>query len=295
MFWTSISVDRLLAAQDDAGGWAYHDGSHPCAEPTALACLALSFRAEHTREAYRGADWLARIQRANGAVPVSETVNNAFWPTSLAMLAWHRLSSGRPDYERSHIARGTAWLLQLKGETYPPAPAIFGHDLGLVGWPWVGGTHSWIEPTAYAVRALCKSNICTHRRVQEGIELILDRTLPEGGWNYGNTRVLANTLRPFPATTGIALWGLAGVADDQRIARSIEYLKEAVRRIRAPWSLSWCLIGLSAWNVDVPDSSEFLADSAARLDGRERNVMDDALMLLANALISQVDKNQNES
>ena len=29
-----------------------------------------------------------------------------------------------------------------------------GHDSTLIGWPWVEGTHSWIEPTAWAVLAL---------------------------------------------------------------------------------------------------------------------------------------------
>ena len=58
--------------------------------------------------------------------------------------------------------------------------------------------------------ALRAAGRASHPRVREAVRLLCDRALDEGGWNYGNTRVFANTLQPFPATTGIALTALAG-------------------------------------------------------------------------------------
>jgi hypothetical protein len=74
----------------------------------------------------------------------------------------------------------------------------------------VAGTHSWIEPTALGVIALKAAGHERHERVQEAIRMILDRQLPHGGWNYGNTFVFGRELRPMPESSGAALAGLAG-------------------------------------------------------------------------------------
>jgi hypothetical protein len=46
----------------------------------------------------------------------------------------------------------------------------------------------------------------------------LDRRCVDGGWNYGNKRVLGETLPSYPETTGLALIGLAGSGADLRIS-----------------------------------------------------------------------------
>ena len=74
------------------------------------------------------------------------------WSTPHAMLLWSRLNA----YEdRRRHARD--WLLSVKGRSTPSSVedrATCGHDPSLIGWPWVPGTHSWLEPTAMAIWAL---------------------------------------------------------------------------------------------------------------------------------------------
>ena len=50
--------------------------------------------------------------------------------------------------------------------------------------------------------------------------MMLDRQLPHGGWNYGNTYVFGRELRPMPESTGAALTGLAGQVEVR--SRSLE-------------------------------------------------------------------------
>jgi hypothetical protein len=121
------------------------------------------------------------------------------------------------------------------------------HDTFLKGWPWVAGTHSWIEPTALGVVALRATGFGRHDRVREAILMMLDRQLPHGGWNYGNTLVFGQELHPMPESTGAALAGLAGQVPQDKVALSLEYLLGTVNRLRTPLSLGWGLLGLKAW------------------------------------------------
>jgi hypothetical protein len=77
--------------------------------------------------------------------------------------------------------------------------------------------------------------------------MLLDRQLPHGGWNAGNTIVFGHELHPMPEGTGSALAGLAGAVDESEVARSLDYLHGEVDRLRTPISLGWSLIGLAAW------------------------------------------------
>jgi hypothetical protein len=77
--------------------------------------------------------------------------------------------------------------------------------------------------------------------------MLLDRQLPQGGWNYGNTTVFGQVLRPMPEPTGLALNALAGHVERRRVEKSIAYLRERVDALATPLSLGWNLLGLSAW------------------------------------------------
>ena len=112
---------------------------------------------------------------------------------------------------------------------------MIGHDPNLVGWPWVEATHSWLEPTALAILALCRGGLAEHPRVKAGVDLILDRALEAGGWNYGNKAVFGTELRPQPGPTGLALLALAAVGTRREaVSRGLTYLREAARDLRAP-------------------------------------------------------------
>src|SRR5689334_17353480 len=178
-------------------------------------------------------------QQPDGRIAISKDHLESYWPTALAILAWRD-----SPFSRDAQQAAAAFLLGSTGVHYKrrsDEPA--GHDTQLKGWPWVGGTHSWIEPTVASVFALRLSGYEEHDRVREAIKMILNRQLPHGGWNYGNSFVFERELRPMPESTGAALAVLAGSVDKRTVGRSLEYLEGEVDRLRTPVSLGWCLLG----------------------------------------------------
>jgi hypothetical protein len=143
----------------------------------------------------------------------------------------------------------------------------------------VAGTHSWIEPTALHVRALKNAGYTGHPRVREAVRMLLDRLLPGGGCNYGNTWVLGQLLRPHVQPTGIALVALAGETDSRgRIAASLDYLDRQPGDRLGAASLSWAVLALAAHQRPVDGHGEWI-DAAAQ---RNRHVPHRrALLILA--------------
>lgn len=284
--WQQTTLHRLLTAQDPNGGWGYHARATPCAEPTALACMALSDSPDARLAVENGLQWLAHLQRKDGGVKICEDVPAPCWPTGLAALAWLHPPSAGPDQHRDHIERAISWLCRTKGLPIPPRPDVFGHDTTLTGWSWVEGTHSWIEPTAYATWALRQAGLAQHKRTTQGIEVMLDRAIPGGGWNYGNTKVLGNQLRPFPGTTGLVLVALAGVPRDKPIDAAIDYLHRELQRIHAPITLSWGLMGLAAWRQTPLEAPDWLRECAEQIADDEPSPFHDALLLMAHTAVT---------
>jgi hypothetical protein len=143
----------------------------------------------------------------------------------------------------------------------------------------VADTHSWIEPTALAVIALKATGHGQHGRVREAIRMMLDRQLPHGGWNYGNTLTFGRELHPMPESTGAALTGLAGEVDRETISRSLDYLQGEADRLRTPISLGWALLGLAAWGVR-PAKGEALVERCLANQSRYGEYDTSALCLL---------------
>jgi hypothetical protein len=277
----SALVSRLCDAARAGGGWGYSPATAPAAEPTALATIALdAIRDESAGALARsGSAWLAEQQRADGAVNVVAGLHQAAWTTSLAVLAW-RLVDFRTRGE--NIARAVDWLTRARGLTGDVRLSDGQHDASIVGWSWVENTHSWVEPTAYAVMALRVCGSPEHTRTRDGLRLLRDRAIPSGGWNYGNSQVLANMLRPFPETTGVVLSALAGLERDSMIERALTFLKHELPRIRTPLALGWGLIGLHAWGVRPAESAAWLSEAVAQSNERPANPHHDALLLLAS-------------
>jgi hypothetical protein len=96
-----------------------------------------------------------------------------------------------------------------------------------------------------------------HPRAIEAVNMILDRQLPKGGWNYGNTSVFGQELHSMPGPTGIALQALADLVPREKIEKSLIYLKTTIKKLYTPFALGWSLLGLSAWN-ERPGNSQAL-------------------------------------
>ena len=249
MDWRQELVERL-AASVPVGYFARDEAA---CEPTALAGLALHAHGK-TESARRAADWLVEQQARNGAVGVTATQSTPCWPTSLAMLLWNSIRDR--DRYGEPIARAVEWTIHEQGQTHALRPYV-GHDTTLVGWSWAADTHSWLEPTALFVLALHAVGQSRHPRTREAVRLLVDRLLPHGGCNYGNTIVLGQELLPHVQPTGIVMMALADEKiSDPRIELSLQYLERELSAETATASLSYGLLGLAAHDRAPADRLE---------------------------------------
>ena len=269
MDWIEKIVQQLSARP--IGG--YIPDGPPATEPTALAAWALARRGR-LEPAERAANWLLRAQSSEGSVGINADHDWPRWPTPLAVLAWSALdraargisteSAHREAYKRA-IDMAVGWMLRHKGKTLPRDASVLGHDTELVAWPWVEGTHSWIEPTAMHVLALKTIGRADHPRTREAVAMLPDRQLKTGGCNYGNTVVLGQRLRPHVQPTGLALLALADETDNRgRIARSLRYLERALSEQTTTTSLCWALMALTAHGRRPPHADRWLRSAFGR-------------------------------
>jgi hypothetical protein len=232
----------------------------------------------------RGAEWLLHLQAIDGSVGLSATLRQPRWVTAHALWLWNVL--GLAAEARS---RATAWLLGRRGNATANddgiAQPVIGHDRLIVGWPWVEGTHSWVEPTAMAILALCQQGLNSHPRVREGCRLLLDRSVLQGGWNYGNRAVFGRDLRAQPGPTGLALMALAAQGEQDCspiVRRGIDFLRATLPTLRAPLSLGWGVLGLRAWNSCPRETDAWLAESYAEHTGQADVAAGLGVLLLAS-------------
>jgi hypothetical protein len=273
-------LDRPLQELASEPCCGYRHGSSIAAEPTSMAAIALSSRA-NWESARRAADWLASHQAADGSVAVREGANWPVWTTPLALLAWQSLASHDKTLYRSNVERAGQWILQAKSESASES-GVTGHDTRLTAWPWVVGTHAWVEPTSMAVLALKSCGYAKHARTREAVRLLVDRLLPDGGCNYGNTTVLGRMLRPHVQPTGLAVLALTGEPDAKNaIARSVDFLSRNVSGETTAQSLAWALIGLTAYGRRPAEADQWLNETAARGSSFDGGPLRNALLLLA--------------
>lgn len=279
MNWLDQTLDEL--SRQPAIG--YVTDSAPAAEPTALATLALIGHGR-IEAAQQAAAALAAMQNSNGEVGIRRGETPG-WPTSLAIVAWvafGKVSAPAADHAtHGNIEGAVAWLLANRGKPVVLSDA-FGHDTSLVGWAYAEQTHSWVEPTAFGVLALKAANRANDLAAREGVAVLIDRQLPGGGLNYGNTYVLGQLLRPHLDSTGVGLIALAGETDaSNRLAKSIAWLRRSIGPETTPLSLAWGLLGLKAHNIELPMANEWLAAAAQRVQSRDRSPHKLALLALA--------------
>ena len=280
MDWSFELIDAL--ANSVPGGYTRH--GEATTEPTALAGLAL---VAHGRIAAAriAADWIAAQQADAGSIGIGPARPAPCWPTSLAMLLWKAVQSvdGTERYARS-IDRAAEWTLAERGRTRR-RDGFAQHDTTLVGWSWAAETHSWLEPTAMFVVALKAVGHAEHPRTREAVRLIVDRLLPTGGCNYGNTIVLDQVLLPHVQPTGLAMMALAGEEiGDPRTELSLRYLERELCRETTTASLCYGLMGLSAHGRRLPvDRHAWLRPAYRRVVHQGASAYKLALLALAAA------------
>ncbi|MGH7194374.1 MAG: hypothetical protein ACREJM_12715, partial [Candidatus Saccharimonadales bacterium] len=119
-----------------------------------------------------------------------------------------------------------------------------------------------------------------HPRTREAVTLLLDRLLPQGGCNYGNTSVFGRVLRPHLEPSGLTLAALAGESDNsQRVAKTRDYLRRSLSENVGGVSLAYGLLGLTAHGRRPPEANHWISEAtrsvksplAPRNDGRSRS------------------------
>jgi hypothetical protein len=239
------------------GGFAELPKNMYRVDSTAWAVIALTLAGASDENVVAAARArLAASQLQDGRVSISEEHPSAFWPTALAVLAWQRSAAQR----KAH-ALATSFLLNTAGKPSKKTPeGPIADDFTIQAWPWIENASAWVEPTALAVIALRTAGHETHPRAREAVRMLMDRQLPHGGWNYGNTVVYGSELYPQIGSTGIALAALAGQVDGAETRKSLDYLTNSTPHCRSPFSLGWALIGLSAWGGKPGQSSAWIVE-----------------------------------
>ena len=258
----------LKATQNPDGGWGYFAGKPSWLEPTAYALLALA--GERDGGAVdRGWNLLRSWQRQDGAFRPCANVDEAHWSTSLVLTlgcvagvhddAWHR---------------GLSWLLSSAGAESRPLfrlahwfrPSVVEFDPALAGWPWEVGASSMVEPTAHALMALrCAARTVGRPelagRIAMAERMLLDRRCRDGGWNFGNRRVLGADLPSYPETTALALMALNGHADVQWGA-ALDGVDRAWQKTRSPLARAWLSSCLLMYRGVRPDKANVMEPPA---------------------------------
>jgi uncharacterized protein (DUF362 family) len=213
-------LDRLLQHAHSDGGWGYAPGQAAQLEPTCLALLALHDIERFATQTAAARALLARSARADGSYRPITGRDEAIWPTALVLFVRAALGDQPADLQQT-----VSFLLGLRGQVPEASEAGELHDINLIltGWPWGEKNFSWVEPTSWACLALRRLGHGDHPRVQEGLRLLLDRAMDEGGINYGNRTILGKRTDPIPGPTALMLMALQG-HDHPRIEPAVRYL-----------------------------------------------------------------------
>jgi hypothetical protein len=115
------------------------------------------------------------------------------------------------------------------------------------------------------------------------VQLLANRLLSTGGWNYGNTFVLGQELRPHVQPTGLCLLALAGeeIGALTTLNLSFDYLASALGSSTATASLCYGVMGLTAHARRPKYADAWLEAAAKRTLARDPAVYQLALLALA--------------
>jgi hypothetical protein len=252
-------ASALSAARDASGGWGYRAGNRSRIEPTCWALLALGRTAARQADA----EVLRRWPRSDGwLIDVAGAPFNVAF-NALAALTLLHTSSPTPLADAT-IDR----LVHAKGNALPQDRALR-QDNSLQAWPWIDGTFSWTEPTAWCLLLLKQRRALgplpgAGDRIDVAERMLLDRACAAGGWNYGNAQVSGQDLLPYVPTTALALLAMRDRAGDAIVQRAFDGLQQDATKERSAVALAWTIICLRVYGRETGAWAQELAELMSR-------------------------------
>jgi hypothetical protein len=239
----------LSRRQLRSGGWSFFGSEQASIEVSCLSSLALA--SDSAGSASRGIAFLLNSQKAS---------------------KWLLEQRGREGH----------WFWRWK---FKNADRNVQFNADRYGWPWVPGANSWIIPTGFSVIGLKQFTVCnpseaSKARLRLGVEMILDRACPGGGWNEGNSVVYGVPLRPHVDATAIALLALQDEERTSAVQAGLNWLKSESARIDSAESLAWCILTLFVYQERIGD----LKSRLSAIVGNGSNIRNNAT--LATALLA---------
>jgi hypothetical protein len=263
----------LESAVNSDGGWPYAVGGSSRLEPTCWALLSLIHAAPGAAAPSRvsaALNCLAGWRRADGLLadvagaPPNLAFNGLAAVAVIGTLTARRPGAGGSDGLLDAILAGLAGIKGVQlGSSDNQA-----QDNTLVGWPWIGETFSWTEPTCWCVLALKKARAARRapaatERVREAERMLVDRCCLAGGWNYGNANMLGKELSPYVPTTALALLALRDKPDLPAVVRSLDWLRRNQFRERSLLALSMTLVATRVFGGDSRTLEEAIGNLLA--------------------------------
>jgi hypothetical protein len=266
----NAAIDLLLGAQNEDGGWGAVKGKRSNTESTSFVLMALKSLEGNPfdRQTTAGLKWLLQRQKDDGSWSLNDASKQSSWTTPIAALALLSFQD-----QREHALGAAKWILTQEGRK-PGWVATLLFRLSLLkkiteldpylsGWSWTAGAFSWVEPTSYSLMTLKKlkrslDGTNCEERIRQGEMLIYDRMCENGGWNYGNSRVLGEALWPYPDVTAVALIALQDQAMSETNQKSLRALDAMLREAGSGTALGWGILCLTLYKQDVQEWKKIL-------------------------------------
>ena len=258
-------LDELVSLQNPDGGWGATADKSSNTEITSLVVAALQSIGERSApdRVLRGVIWLTQHQNPDGGLRLNDVTTAGSWATALAIIAL----SAFPEHQGA-VNNAALWLLGQEGSK----PGILAQMIlfltgkrsvnelnqDLIGWSWVPNSFSWVEPTSYALTALKKvraslGDTRVEARIRQGDLMLYDRMCKEGGWNYGNSKVLDYALWPYPDITAIALIALQDHSGETANQQSLRTLQQTAAKANSGLASAWAAICLNLYGQPTHD------------------------------------------
>ncbi|MFZ2957937.1 MAG: hypothetical protein WA705_13700 [Candidatus Ozemobacteraceae bacterium] len=233
------AFQAIVASVPQGGGIPYHLGEKASSEPSLLSFLAFCAHGRADDPPARQlVTWAQKNKNPNGSIAaIPEFPDQGIWLSAHLALVFHH-AKVMEDRDRT-----VETLLELRSCTPEQNPNA-NQDNSLVGWPWAKETFGWVEPTSWAILALRAAGKTSHQRVKQGTDLLMNRCISTGGWNYGNREVYCRKLLPFLDTTALALIALADLVTPDRLSPSLTLVENMASEEFSLYGFSFALLTL---------------------------------------------------